>query len=430
MRMLQILVLVSALSLFAVGPAGGFVAQAGASTAGAVDTTDELVEDDDGIESTDDGNSSPTDGATNVDSNDDSDVDLSTGEDDQIDETTEELERTLSNGSLDESEPLLEAVEEPNDVETNRTGISLADRLRLDASVGGNVSVANGELTVTAGSSPAEPNTDESAGDEGGVDEESDGAANASDEETGGEPIPSSSAGSGVAIGAGATGAALLARRMGTTAILSSAPGGGGASSLLSSAATLLREWGTRLVALLGYQRFSDDDPLEHDARSAIYKEIRSSPGTYLAEISDETGVPVQTARYHLRILEFENLVSRKDVRGHRRYFPIDTESAELDAALNDEATAAVLYALADDGPDSVSGLADTLDRDPSTVTHHLGRLEEDGLVERERDGRAVVNRLSADAERLLAGRQTERERSDSKPEIVSSETRVGEAGD
>ncbi len=161
----------------------------------------------------------------------------------------------------------------------------------------------------------------------------------------------------------------------------------------------MLREWATRLFALLGYQRFSDDDPLEHETRSAIYDHVRDSPGTYLAEIGEETDVPMQTARYHLRILEFENLISRKNIRGRRRYFPIGSESDELDAALNDEPTAAVLHALATEGPDSVSGLAETLDRDPSTVTHHLERLEEDGLVERERDGRSVVNRLAVDVE-------------------------------
>jgi DNA-binding transcriptional ArsR family regulator len=35
------------------------------------------------------------------------------------------------------------------------------------------------------------------------------------------------------------------------------------------------------------------------------------------------------------------------------------------------------------------------VDRDASTVSHHLSRLEADGLVERERDGPAVVNRLA-----------------------------------
>lgn len=56
-----------------------------------------------------------------------------------------------------------------------------------------------------------------------------------------------------------------------------------------------------------------------------------------------------------------------------------------------------------DEGPDSVSDLAERLDRDPSTVTHHLDRLAEDGIVERERDGRAVVNKLADSARIAMA---------------------------
>ncbi len=63
-----------------------------------------------------------------------------------------------------------------------------------------------------------------------------------------------------------------------------------------------------------------------------------------------------------------------------------------------------MLDAVARREPASVGELADELGRDPSTVTHHLKRLEEDGLVERERDGRAVVNRLSPEAKTAFSG--------------------------
>jgi DNA-binding transcriptional ArsR family regulator len=56
---------------------------------------------------------------------------------------------------------------------------------------------------------------------------------------------------------------------------------------------------------------------------------------------------------------------------------------------------AGLLDALADLGTAHVGLLAEELDRDPSTVSHHLQRLADDELVVRERDGRAVVNRLA-----------------------------------
>jgi DNA-binding transcriptional ArsR family regulator len=69
---------------------------------------------------------------------------------------------------------------------------------------------------------------------------------------------------------------------------------------------------------------------------------------------------------------------------------------------MNDEATANVIAALSRLGPVSVSDLADNLDRDPSTVTHHLQRLADNDIVVRERDGRTVMNRLSSDIYAIL----------------------------
>lgn len=48
------------------------------------------------------------------------------------------------------------------------------------------------------------------------------------------------------------------------------------------------------------------------------------------------------------------------------------------------------------------SELATELDRDPSTVTHHLSTLEDDGLVIRDREGRSVVNELTPETKAAL----------------------------
>ena len=71
-------------------------------------------------------------------------------------------------------------------------------------------------------------------------------------------------------------------------------------------------------------------------------------------------------------------------------------------AALNDDSTASIIDAIARLGSASVSDLAGELGRDPSTITHHLKRLEEDDIITREREGRAVMNKLSAEARTAL----------------------------
>lgn len=158
-----------------------------------------------------------------------------------------------------------------------------------------------------------------------------------------------------------------------------------------------------RVFAPLRYSRYDDSDPLEHDDRATVFETIDDSPGVYLSELSEQTGVSLSTLRHHVRVLEQEDLIAAARVRGRRRFYPAHTEDVELAAAMNDEATAPIVDALARLGAVTVSDLADEDGRDASTVTHHLQRLENDGLVEREREGRAIVNRLAAEVREALA---------------------------
>lgn len=153
------------------------------------------------------------------------------------------------------------------------------------------------------------------------------------------------------------------------------------------------------LFGLFGYQRYDDSSPLDHEGRRRLAEAIRADPGVHLSAVSDRVNLPLSTARYHLRILEHEGLVRGAKLRGNRRYFPPDVEAEALVASLADEATANVLRSLVNSGPASVSELAERLDRDPSTVSHHLDRLADEGLVDRERAGRAVVSSATPEVE-------------------------------
>jgi DNA-binding MarR family transcriptional regulator len=214
-------------------------------------------------------------------------------------------------------------------------------------------------------------------------------------------PVPSDPAGVGMALGA----TALAAAGIRQSSALSGMAGGfatsvGTAASTMPGSSAVSRL--VRMLAPFRYSRYDDSDPLEHEARDAMFEVVESSPGTYLSEIADRADIPLSTARHHIRVLEREDLVSGAKVRGKRRFYPAYTEGVELAAAMNDESTAAVIDALARLGAASVSDLADELGRDPSTVSHHVQRLEEDDVVVRERDGRAVMNKLSAAARTAL----------------------------
>jgi len=191
----------------------------------------------------------------------------------------------------------------------------------------------------------------------------------------------------------GAVADALLLLGLAATRAGTAAAGGGTALSQLLLAT--LREWLFRLALLAGYSRYDLSDPLENDNRAAIVEAVEETPGINLTSLVEETGLAESTARYHLRVLEHEDLLKSAKVRGCRRFVPATDDDVELAAALEEEATKGVLRALFEHGPVTGTTLSDVLDRDPSTVSHHLSRLAEAGLVERERDGPALLNSLS-----------------------------------
>jgi DNA-binding transcriptional ArsR family regulator len=209
----------------------------------------------------------------------------------------------------------------------------------------------------------------------------------------GGQPLPAGTSG-GVALGLGALAAAAAVRS--TPLVASSVDTR--STGLLSTLLDKVKPF----VFPLRYSRYDDSDPLEHDARERVYEIINETPGSYLSEVSERAGLPLSTTRHHMKVLEREDFVSGAKLRGKRRFYPAYAEGIELAAALNDESTASIIDALTRLGASSVSDLADDLGRDPSTISHHLQRLEDDEVIAREREGRAVMNKLSAEARTAL----------------------------
>lgn len=138
-------------------------------------------------------------------------------------------------------------------------------------------------------------------------------------------------------------------------------------------------------------------DSLDNETRAQIYDIVTESPGLCHAALADRIEVEPETVRYHGRVLEENGLVKRAKIRGKRRLFSatMTSEAMELAAARRDESTATALRTLARVEPISVSDLADELGRATSTVSYHIRRLSDAGLVERERDGATVLVSLN-----------------------------------
>lgn len=133
-------------------------------------------------------------------------------------------------------------------------------------------------------------------------------------------------------------------------------------------------------------------------ARSTILRQVAECPGIHLRSIERETSLPLGQVLYHLDRLERMGLVASHRDSGFRRYFAPDaisrTEKPILSALRHDVPRRLVLALLERPGlPHKVlqqgAGVAG------STLSFHLQRLAEAGVLERRREGLVVRYHLT-----------------------------------
>lgn len=173
-------------------------------------------------------------------------------------------------------------------------------------------------------------------------------------------------------------------------------------SGLLSGAAVLLSDWATRLAAAFRYSRREGSDPLEHETRSDIHDLVDRHPGISLTDLADRLETPLSTVRHHVRTLERERHLTTQKRYGHRRLYPVGAENEALAAAMDNESTATIIESIHERGQATVGEIVDDVGTTYSTVSHHLSRLSEAGVVTKEKEGRCTVSRLAPSAQSAL----------------------------
>ena len=146
--------------------------------------------------------------------------------------------------------------------------------------------------------------------------------------------------------------------------------------------------------AALLYTRIAKDRLLDHARRETLLGAIRDRPGMTLSDVAESTGIPRNTATYHLNRLEKEGMVTSARQGRARLYFVVggDARKAQADAfaALrHDNGRALALAVGASPGVDQ-QALCAKLGLQPSLVHWHADRLLAAGVLRKEREGRHV----------------------------------------
>ncbi|MFB6130027.1 MAG: winged helix-turn-helix transcriptional regulator [Salinigranum sp.] len=139
------------------------------------------------------------------------------------------------------------------------------------------------------------------------------------------------------------------------------------------------------------------DEP-ELESRRRIYALVEDNPGIHFRGILDRVDYAQGTLQYHLKHLADDGLVEVSEDGKFTRYYPTD-EFTEADQtvmnALRRTYSRRIIAHLLSDGPLTTSDLSDRLDKSSSTISWHLSKLDEAGLLTRERDGVSVYYSLA-----------------------------------
>ncbi len=160
------------------------------------------------------------------------------------------------------------------------------------------------------------------------------------------------------------------------------------------------------------FTRFERDTVLGHPRREQIYARILQEPGISLQDLGTATGLSRTAVVHHLRLLEQQHLVISRRVGRSRHYFEnggrYGHDQKEAYALLRNDRSKAVAEFIRNNPGTMQKSLCAALAIPPSIAHWHVRRLQQGGLVETIRQGRAVAYFPGASMATVSAGPQFE----------------------
>ena len=128
--------------------------------------------------------------------------------------------------------------------------------------------------------------------------------------------------------------------------------------------------------------------------RDMILDFVKAHPGTHLRKVGRELKLGNGDLQYHLSVLEKQGRVSTARVGLYKLFFPSgvfgEKETAIL-SALSTESQREILMLLIRNPALSQTQIAHLIGLTPATISWHMKRLSELGIVEQTKNGRRVI---------------------------------------
>ena len=148
----------------------------------------------------------------------------------------------------------------------------------------------------------------------------------------------------------------------------------------------------------------NDKNEDDSENRKRIYDYIKKNPGAHLRMITRELETGMGATQHHLDILERSGKVRSRRINIYRHYYAVEVLEAEHNilAFLRQETAMDILTYLMEHPRSTQSDIINFKGFSAPTISWHMARLEEAGLVSSIKEGRtvryAIVNMQSISA--------------------------------
>lgn len=143
---------------------------------------------------------------------------------------------------------------------------------------------------------------------------------------------------------------------------------------------------------------------LELDVRRDIYRLVQRYAGCHFREIERKSGLSTGSITYHLDYLVRNHLIKREKEGNNLRYFPENFRSSDIKLMgfLRQKSVRKILLHILMNEKCNHEQVVGSVSLSPSTVTWHLKKLEDTGIVESVKEGRFKSYKINIEKEDVI----------------------------
>ena len=138
------------------------------------------------------------------------------------------------------------------------------------------------------------------------------------------------------------------------------------------------------------------------DPRNNILEFIRKNPSTHLRKIKNTLGYSMGTIQYHVAKLENDGVIFSKRTGFYKNYFHVgESDQTDVMSILNLESPRRILLYVAKNEPCSHMDIAKGIGLSSSTVSWHMKKLVDKGIIQLRYDGKFSIYLIKNKSELL-----------------------------